>query len=172
VLLLLIAVGGAAGWELRHDDSQVPTRVARRPCTAPTITPTQAVAPATTVRLPAPSTVTVTVLNGTTRQLLAKSVADQLAADGFRIARQGNAPKALAGASQVLYGPGASLQARAVSAWVPGSAVVPAPKASRGSVQLVLGGSFTRLLTAAQVAARPSATAAPVATPTTAACAS
>jgi hypothetical protein len=175
-LVLLVGAGGGAAWYLRQDDAKAPTRVSTLPtCASPTPTsaPTTAPPPTTAVKLPAPGTVTVTVLNGTNRALLAKKVSDALAADGFRITRQGNANKSVVGASQVLYGPGASLQARTVSLWVRGSVVIPAPKASRGSVQLVLGSSYTRLATPAEAAAAqraPVPTAAPVVTASAAPC--
>ncbi|MCU1599349.1 MAG: LytR cell envelope-related transcriptional attenuator, partial [Frankiales bacterium] len=76
-----------------------------------------------------------------------------LAAQGFHITGQGNNRAAVTGPSQVVYGPGASLPARTVSAWVRGSIVVPAPKARRGSVQLVLGSGYTRVSTPAEAAA-------------------
>ena len=94
---------------------------------------------------------------------------------GFHITGQDNARTSVVGASQVVYGPGASLKARAASAWVPGSTVVPAPKARPGSVQVVLGSSFTRLATPAEAAAArrgpaPTPSATPSATPTVLRC--
>ncbi len=154
--VLLVGLGVAGAWYLRQDDSRAPSRVSAEPtCSPVTPTPSTSAAPVTTrrVALPPPGSVTLTVLNGTNRALLAKRVGDALAAQGFHVTGQGNNRAALDGPSQVVYGPGASLPARTLSAWVRGSTVVPAPRARRGSVQLVLGSSFTRLSTPAEAAA-------------------
>ncbi|MCW2674142.1 MAG: cell envelope-related transcriptional attenuator [Frankiales bacterium] len=158
VIVLLGLAVAAAGWYLRRDDTGTPTTVGTLPscapqtsAPAPTTPPTQP--PASRVVLPPPSAVMLSVLNGTNRPLLAKHVADQLAAVGFHVTGQGNAHAGVTGASQVVYGPGASLPARRVSSWVLGSQVVPAPRARRGSVQVVLGSSFARLATPAEAAA-------------------
>jgi hypothetical protein len=170
-VILLIGLGAAAAWYLRKDDSRVPSRLTAQPtCTpAPTAAPTKA---PLAVALPPPTAVTLTVLNGTNRALLAKSVADQLAAQGFHVLGQANNRAAVSGASQVVFGPGGSLLARTTSAWVPGSTVVPAPKAKARSVTLVLGSSYSRLATPAEAAAaqRPTAVLTPSATPTVLPC--
>jgi hypothetical protein len=175
-VVLLVGLGGAAAWYLRKDDARVPSRVTAQPsCTpAPSAAPTK---PPVTVALPPPTAVTLSVLNGTNRALLAKAVGDQLAAQGFHVTGQGNNRVAVNGASQVVFGPGASLLARTTSAWVPGSTLVPAPRAKARSVTLVLGSSFSRLATPAEAAAAQSltqrpATAAvtPSATPTVLPC--
>ena len=151
--VLLVALGAAAAWYLRKDDSGVPARLAVVPTCSPTPTPSAApAAPPRVVALPAPQAVTLSVVNGTTRSLLAKHVADALAAQGFRVTGQGNARVALTGPSQVVYGPGATLQARTAALWVLGATVVPNPRAPRGSVQVVLGSGFTRLATPAEAA--------------------
>ena len=152
--VVLVAVGAAAAWYLRQDDSAVPSRLAAAPTCAPspTPTPTRTVA-ARPVVLPQPQAVTLSVLNGTNRSLLAKHVADALAAQGFHVTGQGNARAGLVGPSQVVYGPGAALQARTAALWVPGATLVPRAAAPRGSVQVVLGSAFTRLATPAEAAA-------------------
>ena len=166
--VLLVALGAAAAWYLRQDDSRVPARLQAVPSCSPQPSPAAPRTPPTRpVALPPPSSVTLSVLNGTNRALLAKHVADALAADGFRVTGQGNARQSLAGPSQVVYGPGAALPARTASLWVPGSVVVAQPRAPRGSVQVVLGSSFGRVATPAEAAAAgrgPAPTAAP--TPT------
>jgi hypothetical protein len=177
-VVLLIGLVGAGAWYLHKDDALTPSSVSSLPTCAPTPTPTPTatrarVAPR--VVLPPPTAVVLSVLNGTDRSLLAKHVADALAAQGFHITGQANARTSVTGPSQVVYGPGASLKARTVSAWVPGSTVVPAPRARPGSVQVVLGSSFTRLATPAEAAAArrgpvPTASATPSATPTVLRC--
>ena len=59
----------------------------------------------------------------------------------------------LPGRSQVRFGPGGRPGATLLSAHVSGSALVPAPRSPRGSVDLVLGSAFVRLRTPAEVTA-------------------
>ena len=154
-VVLLLGLGAGGAWYLNQDQgTATETAVSALPTCTPTAAPSQTplrVDPRLT--LPPPSAVVLSVLNGTNRSLLAKRVADAMAALGFRVTGQGNARVAVVGPSQVVYGPGASLPARTASLWVPGSVVVPAPRARRGSVQVVLGSSFTRLATPAEAAA-------------------
>lgn len=173
---LLLAAAGIGAWYVQKDEGATPASVSTLPTCAPTptATPTRA-AVVPHVALPPATAVVLSVLNGTNRDLLAKHVADALASQGFHVTGQANARTSVVGASQIVYGPGASLQARTVSLWVPGSTVVPAPKARRGSVQVVLGSSFTRLATPAEAAAArrgplPTTSAAPSATPTVLRC--
>jgi hypothetical protein len=177
--VLLVAAGAGAAYALRQDDGTVPQRLASTPCPSPSPTPavsTTATVPAKAVRLPQPQQVRLTVLNGTSRSFLAKTVGDQLAARGFVVTGQANAAAALTGASTVTFGPGAGPAATVVSHWVLGARAVGSPKAKPGSVQLVLGSSFTRLATPAEAAAAARAvpTPSPSASPTAtrAACAS
>lgn len=177
VLGLLLAAGGAAAWYVQRPDTTTPTTVSTLPTCGPTPSATPSAARVLPhVVLPPPTAVVLSVLNGTNRDLLAKHVADALASQGFHVTGQGNARTAVAGPSQVVYGPGASLKARTAALWVLGSTVVPAPRARPGSVQVVLGSSFTRLATPAEAAAAraghgptPSATA-PAPTPTVLRC--
>ncbi|MDX6219216.1 MAG: LytR cell envelope-related transcriptional attenuator [Frankiales bacterium] len=174
IVLLGLAAGG--GWYLRRDNPSTPTTVTTLPsCSAqPSPSASTTSRPTAPVVLPPPGAVTLSVLNGTNRALLAKHVADQLAALGFHVTGQGNARTTVAGPSQVVYGPGASLPARRASSWVLGSQAVPAPSAARGSVQVVLGSTFTRLATPAEAAARarqaPAPSSAPSATPSVLPC--
>ena len=178
LVVLVLGAAAAAGWYLREDDPAATSAVSALPSCTPTATPTVTATPAPVVRpvaLPPTTAVVLSVLNGTDRNLLAKHVADALAADGFHVTGQANARAAVVGPSQIVYGPGASLPARTAALWVPGSVVVPAPKARRGSVQVVLGSSFTRLATPAEAAAArrgpaPTPSTEPSATPTVLRC--
>lgn len=156
VVLLLAAAGGGA-YLLQRDDSKVPQRLATTPKSCPTTAvPAKTPAnkpPAKPVALPAPKQVRLMLLNGTPRNGLAKTVADQLAAAGFVVTGQGNAPAALRGASTVTFGTGGSLAGTLVSHWVLGSRLVGNPKAAPGTVQVVLGSTFRRLATPAEAAA-------------------
>jgi len=145
-VLVVVLVGAAL--LLRRDDAKVPTRLVQQPC------PQQSAAapPARPVALPQPRQVRLALLNGTSRNGLAKSVGDELAARGFVVTAQGNAPAALAGPSRVVFGPGAAPAATVVSRWVLGSVTVGGPRVARGTVEVTLGSAFQRLATPAEVA--------------------
>ena len=158
MVAVLAVVGVAAGayalQQQRQDDSGPTAAPAVCRSGPPAPAPSRA-APAkvAAVRLPAPGQVSLRLLNGTGRDRLARTVADELARRGFRVTHTGNAPRPLVGASRVYYGPGARPAALAVSAHVLGASVVPVPSAARGAVDVVLGSTFVRLRTAAETSA-------------------
>lgn len=173
VLLVLAVVAGLAYWQLRDDgdsssgsggsssgsDALPPPR--RTQSCAP---PTAPVAPA--LRLPAPSAVSLRLLNGTAKDGLGAAVGGQLVQRGFRVGQTGNAPKAAPGASQVLFGPAGRPGATLLAAQVLGAQLVPQPAAAPGSVALVLGGTYTRLRTPAEATAWLATATRPAAAPT------
>lgn len=164
-LLALVAVGLASGsaYLLQRDDSAVPSRItAARPCVTPRAsTPTTSPeASRPVLRLPAPGSFEVLLLNGTPRGGLGKSVGDQLAALTFRVRVIGNAPP-LAGASVVSYGAGAMPSATLLSRTVLGARALSAPRLPKGEVRLVLGSGYVRLRTAAELAVLAQPTSAP-----------
>ena len=168
-LLALVAVGvaGGAAYLLQRDDGKVPARItAAKSCAsaAPTTAPGRSktvIRPG--VRLPAPGSFQVFLLNGTPRGGLGKKVGDALAARAFTVRVVGNAPP-LAGASTVTYGSGGLPAATLLSREVLGSRLVSAPTLARGQVRLVLGGGYARLRTPAELAAlaRPTTVTVPV----------
>lgn len=159
--VLLVAAVAAGAYLLTRDDAKAPARTQRTLAGCPTAPPARSARPAAllpatraaTVRLPAPGTVALRLLNGTSKAGQARSVADQLVVRGFRVTSFGNAPRLLAGASTISYGPAAAGSAQLVSAYVPAARLVPVPRAPRGSVDVVLGSSFGALRTPAQTAA-------------------
>ena len=164
-LLALVAVGLASGsaYLLQRDDSAVPSRItAARHCVTPRAsTPTTSPeASRPVLRLPAPGSFEVLLLNGTPRGGLGKSVGDQLAALTFRVRVIGNAPP-LAGASVVSYGAGAMPSATLLSRTVLGARALSAPRLPKGEVRLVLGSGYVRLRTAAELAVLAQPTSAP-----------
>ena len=169
VLLILGIAGGA--YALRREDSGAGTVTTSQRCTpAPSTSPAapaaappvQAAAP---LRLPAPGQVQLRLLNGTGRNGLARTVGDELARRGFKVAAMGNAPRPLAGASRVYFGPGGRPAATLVAAHVTGALVTPVPTAARGAVDVVLGSAFTRLRTPVEVSAYVRKPTAPAASP-------
>jgi hypothetical protein len=187
VLAAVAAVGGGA-YALRRDDSGAKDRLtgAATPCAT-----TQATAAATAAKanppappaplvLPPPGKVSFRLLNGTPRDGLGRNLGDLLAARGFKVKSTGNAPKPLAGPSRVYYGPGAKPAAQALAIHVIGAELAPVGSAPRGAVDLVIGTSFARLRTPAEVTeftkrvlagTAPTRAAAPAPTPTASGCA-
>ena len=165
VVLVLLAVAGGGYALSRRGDDATGTVAQASPCPSPSPVVTRAATAARPVVLPVPGTVTLRLLNGTGRDGLARTVGNELARRGFRVAAMGNAPQKLAGASRVAFGPGARTPATLVGVHVLGAQLVPAPRAPRGSVDLTLGSSFVRLRNAAEVRAATAAFAHPVARP-------
>lgn len=142
-LLALLLLSGLVWWRVVHRvDSAHPTQAVSPTCTTRTTKP---------VALPSPKSVQVTVLNSTGKANLATTVSGQLRAKGFRIARVGNDPKAVAGVAEIRYGPKAVAAARLTQIYLPGSTLVPNSGTSAGVV-VSLGGKYTSLATDAQVA--------------------
>ncbi len=167
LVLLAFGAGGSAYYALQRDDAGAPARLAQRPVVCPT--PVATTAPAKAAVLPRPQQIKVDLLNGTSRSGLAKNVGDQLAANGFVVTAQVNAPAALGGPSQVTYAHGAEAAATVVQKWVVGAVAVRDAKVPRGTVQITLGSDFRRLATPAEATAAlrapasvPTATPAPV----------
>lgn len=157
--VLLVAVLAAGAYLLTRDDAKAPARTRRTLAGCVTAAPARSARPAAShppaapVRLPAPGRVSLRLLNGTSKGGQARTVADQLVVRGLRVSSFGNAPRPLAGASTISYGPAAAASAQLVSAYVPGARLVPVPRAARGSVDVVLGSSFRGLRPPAQTAA-------------------
>lgn len=164
LVVLLLAAGGAGYYALQRDDAAAPTRLAQRPV-CPSATPVATKAPVRAAVLPRPQQIRVALLNGTSRNGLAKNIGDQLAAAGFVVTAQANAPAALGGASQVAYAHGAEAAAQVARQWVIGAVAVQDAKVPRGTVRITLGSDFHRLATPAEAAAGLRAPA-PVATAT------
>jgi LytR cell envelope-related transcriptional attenuator len=110
---------------------------------------------------PRTASVNVTVLNGTSRAGLAKSVATQLRARGFKIGTITNDTVDTVTVTQVRYGPKLATAAKLVQLYLPGSRLVP-NTGKAVTVTVSLGSSYSRLSTNAAVA-KAKRTAAPVA---------
>jgi hypothetical protein len=159
VAVLLVAGIALGAYWIRRDDSSPSTVTAGARCPSAAPSPTAraaavtAPAKAAPVRLPAPGQVALRLFNGTTRAKLALTVGNELARRGFRVTGFTNAPKPLTGGSRVYFGPGGRPAATLVSAHILGSQIVPVPTAGRGAVDAVLGSTFVRLRTPAEVSA-------------------
>jgi hypothetical protein len=148
-VVLVVAIAALA-YVLRRDDAPGTTPVSTSLCRAETVTVGPAPVP---VRLPAPAQVSLRLLNGNGKDLLARSVGNELARRGFKVTATGNAPRPLQGVSRVYYGPGGRPAALLAAAQVSGATVVPVPNAARGAIDVVLGSSFVRLRTPAEATA-------------------
>lgn len=91
-----------------------------------------------------PTSVTVTVLNGTGRSGLAGDITAQLAERGFAVGDAGNTKKA-SGAATVVYGPKGYLAAQSVQAQVP-DAALQLDEREDETVDLLLGNGFSTLV--------------------------
>jgi hypothetical protein len=89
--------------------------------------------------------VRVVLLNGTSRNGLAKSVGEALTARGFVVTEAANAPAALPGPSQVVWGPGGQPAALLLAQHFAGARVMADPRAAAGSVRVTLGSDFQQL---------------------------
>ncbi|WP_437075176.1 LytR C-terminal domain-containing protein [Streptomyces sp. enrichment culture] len=144
-----VAVLGTAGWGTLQlidvfsgGDGDLTSAAGSQPdCTTrPTASPAPAKA------LPAPRTLTVNVLNATTRQGLAKQTADELKKRGFRIGKVGNATaqydKKVKGTG-ILLGPATALPVLATQ--LTGAESRPQADRRGTAVDLIIGDRFRAL---------------------------
>jgi hypothetical protein len=165
VFILLLSLLSAIVWYRVLNRSPASTPKAS---TSPTRTCVHTPAPKTTaakskpIVWPAASTVHLTVLNGTDRTGLARSVAGQLKTRGFKVGLISNDTVDTVNVTQVRYGAKSATAAKLVQLYLPGAKLV--PNASKTTTVVVsLGASYRRLSTAAQVArAKKTASPAPV----------
>nr|WP_275404030.1 LCP family protein [Pseudonocardia acidicola] len=97
-------------------------------------------APATTAAAPAPSTITLDVLNASGRTGLAGQIGGTLRELGFTVGTVGNAPQAAA-ETVIRFSPDRSAAAQVLAGTVPSARPVP-DTGSSGRLELVLGTSF------------------------------
>ncbi|GAB2463916.1 LytR C-terminal domain-containing protein [Jatrophihabitans fulvus] len=102
-------------------------------------------APTTTATLPAPSSVTLIVLNGTSRSGLAGTVRTELVQRGFLVPRvAGNDKKKVLGVADIRYGPKGTEAAKLLRYYFPGAKLSPNTFTS-GTVVVSLGARFKAL---------------------------
>ncbi|HEY5017074.1 MAG TPA: LCP family protein, partial [Streptosporangiaceae bacterium] len=100
----------------------------------------------TVIETVAPAAVSVEVLNGTTAPTLAGDTAASLTARGFRVLGAANAASSGYTGSVIQYAAAAALpQAATLAAQIPGATVQQDSAVTAGTVQLILGSSFTGL---------------------------
>lgn len=145
-LLALLLLAGLVWWRVlgRDDDKHA----AATPC--PTVTPS--------VVLPAPSGVTLAVLNSTTRSGIAGKARTVLTEIGFNVpsAAGNDSPKSLnkiKTVGQIRYGPAQAKGARLVAYYLPGATLVPT-RSTSATVVVSLGTKYRGVASAASVQAR------------------
>lgn len=137
-LLALSALTSIVWWRVLHrpepsETAGTPTPTQSRQCTPG----------ARAIRLPAPSAVTVTVLNGAGRDRLATQVTAQLKTRGFKVGTPGTT-SALAGVAEIRFGAAGRPGATLLSYHLPGAKLAPGNRAG-GSVEVVLGAGYRSL---------------------------
>jgi len=134
VVLAVVAFGNRGTKTAAPPPSSSPSAtpsVSSPPLDSSTPTPT----PTPTVR--APSTITVSILNGTSRGGLASRTRPQIAAAGYKVIRVGNASNAAK--STIFYAPGYAAEASALQRRFPAFTVIkPADSSVPGGVNLTL----------------------------------
>jgi hypothetical protein len=141
LLVVTLAVAGWFGWRWWDGRDKHPSVAALSSCVQPTHPP----APAP------PRSVSLTVSNGTRRNGLAHTVADQLRTRGFRVVHVGNARHARR--TLLTYAATDRAAAETVREHVPDVLLAPSGAAPAGRLQLVIGASFRRLATPKQAEA-------------------
>jgi LCP family protein required for cell wall assembly len=105
--------------------------------------PADPVAPAPLTALP--SDITLDVLNATAKGGLARTVADDLEAQGFTVGDVGNESTEVAG-TIVRHGPDSLEQARTVAAAIPGATLKLRESVGRDGIQVVIGPNFSKVV--------------------------
>ncbi len=143
-LLALSILTGIVWWRVLHRAEPTGTASSPTPSQSARCTPGSR-----TVKLPTPSSVTVTVLNGAGREQLATKVSTQLKSRGFSTDTPGNAPT-LTGVGEIRFGTAGRPGATLLSYYLPGAKLAAASRRD-AKVEVVLGSGFRSLASAATV---------------------
>jgi hypothetical protein len=144
-LLALSVLTGIVWWRVLHRPE--PAGNAVQP---PVVGQSASCTPgAKTIRLPSPRSVTVVVLNGSGRNLLATRVTGQLKSRGFKTGTP-DTTSTLSGVGEIRYGPAGRAGATLLGYHVPGAKLTPATS-SGARITLVLGEGFRSLAPIAAV---------------------
>ena len=137
-LLALSVLTGIVWWRVLHRAE--PAGTAQPPVVGQSASCTPG---AGATRLPAPASVTVTVLNGAGRDLLATRVTNQLKGRGFKTGTPGTT-SALNGVGEIRYSTAGRAGATLLGYHLPGAKLTPAAGAS-ARITVVLGAGFRSL---------------------------
>jgi hypothetical protein len=145
-LLVLSVLTAIVWWRVLHRPDASSSTASPPPGSAAPLTCTPG---GKAVRLPAPNTVSVVVLNGANRNQLAAQVTAQLKARGFRTGTPDNAP-VLSGTAEIQFSTANRAGATLLSYYVPGARLV-AGSATGSTITLVLGTGYKALAAQATV---------------------
>jgi len=139
-LLVLTVLTAVVWWRVLHrsnTSSPPATNAGSKPVTC-------ASAGAKPLTLPAPRTVTVDVLNGAGRNLLATQVTAQLKSRGFKTGTPGDASSPYGGVAEIEYGKSGKAAATLLSFYLPGSRLL-AGSNTGTNLTLILGSGYKAL---------------------------
>jgi cytoskeletal protein RodZ len=146
-LVALLAVTALVWWRVigRNTDSATSTT---RPCPTPTVTTSASAV------LPTPQSVTVVVLNSTTRAGIASQARDVLVSDGFAVPdpADNDTRRPIPGVAEIRYGPGRLSAAKLLRYYLPTAKLVKTTSAD-GSVVVSLGRKYKHLASRSAVQA-------------------
>lgn len=156
-LIALLALTALVWWRVIDRDNGTGAKTVHRstaaPCTtAPAAAPTRTLGPAPTV--------TVRVLNSTSRAGIAGKARSDLLAAGFKIPDPAGNDKAsvtITGPAQIRYGSAGADGARLLSYYFPGAKLTLVKSTHSATVTVSLGDTYTKVASAAQVRAAMSA---------------
>lgn len=145
-LLALLLLTSLVWWRVLHRGAD--TKRAAAPCPSPSITQTT---------LPAPSSITVAVLNSTTRSGIGAKARSTLINDGFRVpvaAKNDTATKRnkIKSTAEIRFGPTGKQAASLLRYYFPGAAMV-TTTTKTATIVVSLGARYKQLATAAAVQA-------------------
>ncbi len=141
-LLILSLLAAIVWWRVLHRASDASTpNGTKNSCSSS--------APSKPVALPAPKSVSLTVLNGNGKSGLAATISNQLKARGFKIAKYGN-DDPVAGVAEIRYTSKYATAATVVKAYLPGATLVHLDGTTAG-VTVSLGAKFAALASATAV---------------------
>lgn len=145
-LLALFLLTSLVWWRVLHRGGD--TKDTARPCPSPT---------ATQARLPAPSSITVQVLNSTTRPGIGAKARSTLVADGFRVpaaAKNDTAKKRnkIKSSAEIRFGPTGKQAAALLRYYFPGAAMI-TTTARTATIVVSLGTGYKQVAAAATVQA-------------------
>jgi hypothetical protein len=139
-LLALTVLTGIVWWRVLHRPDNTTTASQTPGSTAPV----RCTPGARAVRLPTPASVTVDVLNGSGRDLLAAKVTGQLKSRGFTVGTPNTSPVQLTGVGEIRYGTAGRAGATLLRYYLTGAKLVPASRKD-AKIDLVLGSGFRAL---------------------------
>lgn len=153
-LIALLALTALVWWRVIDRDTDSATTAAPKTTAAPCTTTPSAAAPTKT--LGAPGTVTVRVLNSTSRRGIAAKARTDLLAGGFKVPDPAGNDKrsgAITSTAQIRYGKAGTDGARLLRYYLPGAKLTLVKTTRSATVTVSLGDAYTKVASEQQVRA-------------------